>query len=218
MTSHFIKGLTIVLLFIVASTFAGSAGEPDETTAVKPARQGFTANTNSVADIDPNMTFSLIPQEVRVNLTNEFAIDIAVENTTDMYGWQICLCYDPTQLELVNVSLPFNHVFSTAYTVCNALDDYYPSEFPCPLQWRASANNARESFVYAGNCLLGSNQSTFNGSGILCRIEFRAIDPGSSTLRLMNNLEQSSGTFVLNHAINDKTAPSECICNVSVES
>lgn len=207
---------------MVTFTFAGSAREPDKTTPMEPVRQSLTANTNSVtrtlSDIDPNMAFSLIPQEVCVNLTNEFAIDIAVENTTDMCGWQICLRYDPTQLEFANVSLPFNHVFSSVYTVCNALDDYYPSEFPCPLQYLASVNSTRESFVYAGNCLLGSNQPTFNGSGILCRIEFRAIYPGSSTLRMVNNLEQTRGTFVLKSAMDDKTASSECICNVSVES
>jgi hypothetical protein len=157
-----------------------------------------TPETESVSDMDaekeielnlivnPNVAFTVLPQEVATTIGDVFVIEVGVANVTVMYSWQVCLSFDNTILECINVSLPYDYVFSYAYTVSDALMDYNSTEFKNPLLYRIKNN---EGEVLIGACLLGRNQTNFNGSGGLCQIEFKAISPGSSSLTL--SIEQT---------------------------
>ena len=145
--------------------------------------------------IDGNMAFLMFPEEVSVKVNDTFAIQVGVENATDMYGWQVCLSFDPEMLNCVDVYLPFDHVFSFGITVGGALVDYSATEFTNPL-YKISNSEGR---MLAGNCLLGANQSTFTGSGTLCQIEFRVISNGVSPIKLL--LYSNFDSFILDSKI-----------------
>lgn len=147
--------------------------------------------TESVSDMDaekemelnsivnPNVTFTVLPQEVATKIGDVFIVEVGVANVAEMYSWQVCLSFDNTILECINVSLPHDYVFSYAYTVSDALMDYNSTEFKNPLLYMIKND---EGEVLIGSCLLGKNQTNFNGSGGLCQIKFKAISPGSSSL------------------------------------
>ena len=130
---------------------------------------------------DPSVTFTTFPPEVTTKVGDTFNIQVSVANVADMYAWQVHLFFDNTILECINVSLPHDYVFSYVYTVGDALMGYNSAEFRNPLQQKI---NNDEGWVLIGDCLLGSNQPNFNGSGSLCQIEFKAISLGSSNLTL----------------------------------
>lgn len=138
--------------------------------------------------------FMVLPEEVVVNANDMFVISIYAENLIDMYGWQIHLSFDSSIVECVNVSVPDNHVFSERYPVSQALIDWNSTEFTeRPIQHiSVDAINNGGGYVLACDCLLGSNQTTFSGSGFLCQIAFKAISVGSSALSL-----SLSGAFTI---------------------
>ena len=134
--------------------------------------------------IDPNMAFNLLPQDVRVELGDTFVVTVAVGNAKDMFGWQAYLRFDPTMLEAVRVTFPLNYVFSSSVTVSAAVVSYSPTEFPKgPLQ----KIETTKGWVLAGDSLLGADQPTFEGSGVLCQVEFKAISSGSTALVLLQD-------------------------------
>ncbi|MGD8545429.1 MAG: cohesin domain-containing protein [Candidatus Bathyarchaeota archaeon] len=145
--------------------------------------------------IDPNMAFLMFPEEISVNVNDTFSIIVGVENATDMFGWQVYLTFNSNMLNCTNVYLPFEHVFSYGTTVGSALIEYNATEFTNPL-YRIMNN---ESWVIAGNCFLGKNQSTFNGSGTLCHIEFRVTSMGVSPIKLL--LYSNFDSYILDSRI-----------------
>jgi hypothetical protein len=159
------------------------------------------------------MAFDLVPQDVHVNIGDTFVVTAAVENATDMYGWQVYLVFDPTVLQCTDVSLPSNRVFSNSVTVSNALTAYDDMEFQAgPL--RRIQNG--EGWVLAGDCLLGADQPTFYGSGVLCQIEFKAISPGSTTLALLHDTAHTFQTYSLDSNIQAITSSSPFYSSIQV--
>lgn len=149
-------------------------------------------------------TFVMLPQEVVANSGDIFFVSVFAENVTNMYGWQIRLHFDPTIMECINVSIPAQNVFSEKYPVSQALVDYNDTEFTRrPLQ--SIENN--EGYVVAGDCLLGQNQTTFYGSGLLCQVTFSAVSSGSSNLTLSTSDIQSGQTYFFDDTI-ELTTPS----------
>jgi hypothetical protein len=173
---------------------------------------GSIQETRSTPDIIMIPTFTVLPQEVVVNVSDTFSVFVFAENVTDMYGWQIRLCFDPKIVECINVSVPEQNVFSDGYPVSQALIDYNSTEFTKkPLQ---SINND-EGYVLAGDCLLGDNQTTFYGSGFLCKITFKAISSGSSQLVLALSDIQSTVTYCIDSRLG-LTTPSVSNSKVAV--
>jgi hypothetical protein len=164
-------------------------------------------------DIDPNMTFDLLPQNVSAAVGATFEITVAVENVTDMSGWQVYMCFDSAVLECTGVSLPSNCVFSGSVTVSGALADYDATEFPQGLLRRIRND---EGWVLAGDCLMGMSQPSFNGSGVLCRVEFKAISPGSTTLALLHDSAHTFQTYTITSGSALMTAPSASCSNIVV--
>jgi hypothetical protein len=135
------------------------------------------------AFVEPSqfVCFLMIPQEIVTNVDDTFLIQIFAENVTDMHAWQIHLNFDPRFIQCVNVSVPDRHVFSNRYPVSQALMEWNSTEFTeRPLQY---INNDK-GYVLTGDCLLGSNQTTFNGSGFLVQVALKATSLGLSYLTL----------------------------------
>jgi hypothetical protein len=170
------------------------------------------ASGTATSDATNETTFMVLPQEVVVNVNDTFFVSVFAENVQNMYGWQIKLCFDPTIVECVNVSVPAQQVFSDKYPVSQALIDYNSTEFTKrPLQ---SIKND-EGYVLAGDCLLGQNQTMFNGSGFLCQVTFKAVSSGSSNLTLSTSNVQSPQTFYVDQRI-DQTIPALSNSTVTV--
>jgi len=192
MTSQ-LKSLTSWALFsLVVSAYIGLFDTTILANLKHPLPMHITESSVAEVATTQNTIMYLLPQENIVKTGEIFAINVAVENAMDVYAWQIHLDFDPTVLECVNVALPPYYVFSYAITVGFALVEYNSTEFENPLQ--RIVNN--EGWVLTGDSLIGTNQTTLNGSGILCQIEFKAISAGSSSLKLLTN--SSLGTYVLN--------------------
>jgi hypothetical protein len=203
------NGAIVVLL--IALCAVGLTVRALATPVIKPTSNGITKS--EIDHIDPNMAFYLLPQQdLDVKVGDIFAITVVVENATNMFGWQVCLTFDPAKLECVEVSLPSQHVLSSyKHTICGVLAEYNHSEFGGgPLQ---SIRNDK-GWVLAGDCLLGADQPTFNGSGNLCQIEFKATASGFSTLRLLNDSAHDFYTFNLSFDIEAITSSSVASLNV----
>jgi hypothetical protein len=157
--------------------------------------------------IDKNMSFYMSPAKITVNVNDTFIIQVDIDNVTDMFGWQVYIHFDQQFLECLDVRLPLNHILFYGVTVGDALIEYNSTEFTNPL-YRIWNDEGR---ILAGNCLLGSNQSTFCGSGPLCQIEFKAISKGSSTIKL--RLYSDFSSFTLNSKIARVKPPSN-VCSV----
>lgn len=185
---------------VIGSMLPTESSAPDDVT--------YTGEINTGEIIDSGMAFLISPEEVVVNVNDTFVIQVGVENVTDMYGWQVFFRFDSQIVECADVFLPFDHVFSYGVTVGGALVSYNATEFTNPL-YRLWNDEGR---VIAGNCLLGANQSTFNGSGTLCNIEFRAISAGASTINLC--LYSDFDSYVLDSRLRAVKPPSGVDCHV----
>jgi len=151
-----------------------------------------------------NMIFNILPSGVNVKVGDTFQIVISVTNATNMFGWQIYVTYDPTQLECLKASFPDDYLLSSCVTVCGALTMYNGTEWPSgePLQ---RINNGI-GWVLAGDCQLGANQPTISGSGNLCQLEFKALEPGTSSLALINAYNNGFQAFVVHPDISATTS------------
>ena len=165
--------------------------------------------------VDPFTTFSVVPREVAAKVGDTFVVEVSAADVADMYAWQVHLFFDNAILECVDVSLPDDYVFSYAYTVGDALMDHNGTEFENPLQLKIRND---EGWVLVGDCLLGSDQPNFNGSGSLCQIEFKAISSGSSSLMLSID-PTSFGTYYVSPAPSfESGTPIVSNCEVFVHS
>lgn len=216
------RNTIIPLLFIIVLTSAlavPATTEPNiaprsavTTTTAEPPTTTSTPNlpattstqtpstvTSEAIDKNPDLTFDLLPQNLSVTVGDTLAVTIAIKNVTDMYAWQVNICFDSTVLQCTRVSLPSNNVF------CNSVN--------VPLQ---SIRND-EGWVLAGGCLLGANQTSFNGSGILCQLEFKAVSPGSTVLKLAPDSAPFS-TYIITSSLTTMTSESACCSYVYVAS
>jgi len=205
------SNLTIVLIVIAVLACAFTA-RAVTTPAPPPQTWSYPPFTVTQLQIDPNMTFSMLPQNLNVSVGDTFTVTIAVENATDMYGWQVFLCFDSKMLECTGASLQSDNVFHGSETVCGALRDYNATEFT---QGPLEKVQNDEGWILAGNCLLGKSQRTFYGSGVLCQVYFRAISLGSTTLSLLHNVAQTFQTFTLTSELTAMTAPSASYVNIN---
>jgi hypothetical protein len=180
------------------------------TTQSKPTTQStpnitmppVTMPTITIPNVTNETKFTVLPREVVVDVGDTFFVSVFAENVTNMDAWQITLCFNPKIVECINVSLPDQHVFSDRYTTSQALIDYNSTEFTKrPLQ----SIKYGEGYVLAGDCLW-VNQTTFYGSGFLCRVTFKAIAAGSSHLTLCSP-EALFQTYYLDDNI-ESTTPS----------
>jgi hypothetical protein len=234
-TRHFVNTTTALLIIIVLTSAFVVPAVTEPTIAPKPGVTTTTAEpptttstpnlpvttstqtpstVNSVAvDQNPDMTFDLLPQNLSVTVGDTLAVTVAVENVTDMYAWQVCICFDSTVLQCTGVSLPSNNVFCNSVTASGFVNDYNATEFPnVPIQ---KVSND-EGWVLAYDGLLGANQTAFNGSGVLCQMEFKAVSPGSTVLKARAD-SAPFRTYIITSSLTTMTSESACCSYVYVE-
>lgn len=126
-------------------------------------------------------TIQVEPWRNYVRVGEFVRVHIHVYDVTDLYAWQIKLNYDPAVLEFRKIWLPDNHVLAGKNCI-------------------KTPTIVSEDYVMYGASLVGA-QSTFNGSGILCKIDFKAKAMYYSSLQL-----DDEGTFLLDSTLNKKLA------------
>jgi hypothetical protein len=202
--------IVLIIIMVLASVVTVRA-----LTSVSPTEPTFVFQRVDQLDIDPNMAFTMLPNTVNVGVGDTFVVTIDVANVTNMFGWQVYLCYDPAVLECLGASLTPDYVFSSSWTVSSALVKWESTEFqPGPVQ--RVRNDL--GWVLAGDCLMGVSQPTFNGSGVLCQIKFKTVSSGSCALALLHDFDHDFQTYILTPELTAVTASSASYTNVTVTS
>lgn len=183
----------IILIIIAMLSGAATVRALVAITPAAPAQKNIAVPLSYPTD--SNMIFNMLPGGVNVKVGDTFQVTISVINATNMFGWQIYVTYDPTKLECLKASFPDNYILSSSVTVCNSLATYNGTELPSGEPLQRISNSV--GWVLAGDCQLGANQQTISGSGNLCQIEFKAIEPGTSSLALINDFNNGFQAFVV---------------------
>ena len=117
----------------------------------------------------PSCVVRIVPPIRRVNLGEEFAIDVFVESVIDLRGFDFDLRWtNPDLLTFVTVT-KFRNIFGESGL------GYQPTEPP-----------DQENGIYKDIIAAKIGASGVNGSGILLGASFRARDVGSSKIQLQN--------------------------------
>mgnify|MGYP001087337749 CR=1 FL=1 len=124
----------------------------------------FSVPTTPVS-ASPGATLKIEPETLTVGPpipTTPFKINVTVYNVTDLFNWQIKVFYNTTILNCTAASYPPDHVFAGKF--------YLPIE---PVMY--------QNYVLFGCTLMGA-ETGFDGDGILCQLEFKALAEGKSYL------------------------------------
>ncbi|RLG89638.1 hypothetical protein DRO34_06925, partial [Candidatus Bathyarchaeota archaeon] len=127
-------------------------------------------STLYVSKATPNGTVvKIVPASQTVGTLGEplpvdFSINVAVEDVTNLYNWQVHIEFDPNAIEALNASTPPDHIFAGQ-----------------PQLGLLFHINNTAGYIECGNTLLGLVPGV-TGSGILCTIEFRGVKNGTYTL------------------------------------
>jgi hypothetical protein len=201
--------IALIVIIVLSSAVAVRA----LTIPVDTKQPQYVPRVLRQVEIDPNMAFNIVPSNLTVAVGDEFAVTVFVMDATNMFGWQIYLCYDPTSVQCLGASFQPGYVFSDYLTVSGALREHDPAKFHGdPIQ---GVRND-EGWMVAGDCLLGLNQPMFNGSGPLCQIEFRVISGTSSILALRHDPGSVFQTFNMRPDISTVTSPSNSYTRIDV--
>jgi hypothetical protein len=112
-------------------------------------------------------------RSMRVEVGEEFTVQISVNSVANLYTWQIKLYYDNTVFQCLDAWLPSDNVFAYGIPLV-----------PPPL--------IEGNYTLVGATLMG-NEWPFTGCGTLCKIRFKAIENGNCSM-----LFDEVDTFLLN--------------------
>jgi len=133
----------------------------------------------------PEPSVFVSPPSIAVNVNQTFELDINVSEASDLYGWEFKLGWNPTLLDVVNVTE--NSFLSTGG------ETYIVSK----------VNNV-EGYILVG-CTLLRNITGVNGNGTAATVEFKAERAGSTTLDLHDTKLVSSQKQQTSHNSIDGT-------------
>jgi hypothetical protein len=138
---------------------------------------GDNSDSRTVFVVTNTTTYvSVEPHTTRVEVGDEFTLDVYVNSVENMFTWQIKLYYNETIFQCLEAWLPSDNVF--AYSI---------PLVPPPM--------IEGNYSLVGATLMGS-EWPFTGSGALCKIRFRAIKSGNCTM-FFDDVD----TFLLNSAM-----------------
>lgn len=145
-----------------------------------------TLNSSSVAAnvyVDPS-TSTFYTNTTSVG--DHFTISVKVSNVVDLSVWQVKLYFNSTQIEATKAWIPKTDPTYVFYGKTTAM--------PTPV-----INNVTGYVLIGDSIILGS---TFNGSGLLAKIEFEIMmaPPPNATISCTLNIN-NSGTFLLDSAM-----------------
>jgi len=115
-----------------------------------------------------------------IALYADFIVDINVTDVAELYAWQIKLYYNPTILRWINATYPAGHVF----------------EGKSFIQVEPTNDSDSEGTFILFFATLTGQEPTFTGSGILCRISFKAQSEGTSMLNFSRPLGADGDTWL----------------------
>lgn len=134
----------------------------------------FAAPSSTQIHIDPP---SII--DVTLDPGKTFTVNATVTDVTDLYAWQVKICYNPTIINCTEAWLPPGHVFDG--------QTFIPTS---PI--------LEEDYVMYGATLMGA-ATTFSGNGTLASFRFNVTGIGSSPITFSlerTKLEDSIGSRI----------------------
>lgn len=153
------------------------------------------ASSSTLLKINPS--YASIGEENQVIPTTQpITLSIEVENVVDLFSWQVVLHYNQSILNTREdwVWLPSEHVFNGKEIL----------EAPAVL-----STDANGAYIMKTVSLTG-NEQTFNGSGVLCGINFTAVgEPGVSHLNFtkpIGNMDCTFETYLLDSNLDEISA------------
>lgn len=142
-------------------------------------------NFRNVLGADELVKVEVIPKTVGpIALNATIFVNVTVADVTLLNGWQIYLDFNSSILECIGATLPSDNVFSewgSENIIIPDIGDDYINNIEGWISWAAIL------FPYGVG---------FNGSGVLCQIEFKGLAEGNATLALLSEDEHVYGTFL----------------------
>ena len=132
--------------------------------------------------IDASSTIlSVYPAKLSPQVNEFFNLTISVQNVINLSCWQLELYFDPEIIICTNYFVPEDNIFGD------------------PIISPPAKINNTSGKIFAF-CAIDANYGV-NGSGILCKIEFRAKLPGISYLDIRNEMSEL-GTYLMDPSNN----------------
>jgi hypothetical protein len=136
----------------------------------------LVALVTAPACASPQTTVYVAPSTMTVTVGQTFSVNVEISDVVDLYGWEFTLKWDPTFLDVLNVT--------EGGFLKSGGDTFF---------WPIMNNTGGYILV---DCTLTGNISGVNGSGTLTIVEFKVKSAGQSILdlydtKLVNSLEQS---------------------------
>lgn len=103
-----------------------------------------------------------------------FFVNVTVSNVTAMKAWGVGLVYDNTTLQYVSAHRPADHVFSIT-----EIND--GTSMVAPAVDIADFDATHQEVIWGCSYIMPDPPFTFNGTGVMCQIEFRIIAPINDT-------------------------------------
>jgi Cohesin domain len=117
---------------------------------------------------------------IAVKTGDAFQMDIVIENVSDLLAWEIHLDYDPAVIEVTDQNVK---LFQQAIAGSSVID--------------VSGHVPDDSGLHTLSAFDSSDPATLHsGSGILSRVTFKALGPGSSPVRFAANDPNGDGTLL----------------------
>jgi len=101
--------------------------------------------------------------------TEPFTVSVNVTDVTDLWAWNLAVFYDPLVVNFSAAWLPTGHVFD--------------GQAISPVDPDTGTVSGFGDYVTYG-CTLQGTEPGFDGSGILCKLNFTAVANGVTTLNI----------------------------------
>jgi Cohesin domain len=166
------RALAILALLVSAVALqigAGGAAAADPSLAIDAGIAGNAAT--SVGTIE---------NCIAVKTGDKFQVDVVVQNISNLLAWEIHLSYDPAVVEVTDQNVK---LFQQANAGSSVID--------------VSGHVPDDSGVHTLSAFDSSDPATpDSGSGILSRVTFKALGPGTSPVRFGANDPNGNGTLL----------------------
>ena len=174
-----VLAILAILLLAVTHFGAGAAAAVDPSLAIDAGVEGNTAT--SVGTIENCIV---------VKANDTFQMDVVVENISDLLAWQLHLEYDPAVVEVTDQNVK---LFQQANPRSSVLD--------------VSAHVPDDSGLHELQAFDSSDPPTpDSGTGVLARVTFKALAPGTSPVGFANVDLNQDGTVDVGTLLRDTNA------------
>jgi len=164
--------------------------------------QASRSVSNAVLESPPSVTIS--PENIAVSQVGDnFTVYVTVDNVVTVEAAQVQLTYDPTVLNVTDVSEgPFLQSAGTTIVAQLYAEENLTSEPP-------------KGEVYYSSAVTGTNALTSaTGSGVLLNVTFSVVSAGSSALHLLSYNEGTGGAGTYFIHLNSDLSQAEVIPNL----